>query len=380
MSRNHLYLVAATATVAAAALAATPKFASIGLGTIKATQKTLDGYSFDVPSGAENEVPTIFVWSDNKVGYSRAEQGKIPLRFPVRVSQQCAGEYEQYQLPYVSIGDKLWPGGGGGAGKPILQKEGHVYPALLEVQLDKVQFAPGFSRAQAVQQCNLVIAGQAKDGKLPAGLLKEGFWIKTNGAVRASVKPGCVDKCDRIGFCEDFYAGSEPTTLPVWVHCMPTGYTEGHRLPPETHRTKPEAQRLPGLFRAIDLEAVNSPLRHECPATVVFRGKFQSNKPVKGSYRLVGSGGYASPSYPFSLADDGERSVSWQRRVELPAASGGALVAASEGSWPRKVEGWLQLEVDPDTPGEETRRSGRANYEVLCEKPPNPQATIKSNG
>lgn len=378
MSRNHLYSAAAAAALAAAALAASPKFASLGIGTVKATQKTLDGYAFEVPAGAENEVPTIHVWSDNKVSYGRAEQGKIPLRFNVRVSQQCTGDYEQYQLPLVDVGGQFWPGAG--AGKPILQDEGHVYPAVLEVLLDKVQFAPGFSRDHAIQQCNLVVAGHAAGGKLPADLLSQGFWIRADGAVRASVKPGCVDRCDRIGFCEDFYAGGEPTTLPVWIHCMPTGYSEAaHRLPPEPHRTKPEGQRLPGTFRSIDLAAVNSPLRHECPATVVFRGKFQSNKAVKGSYRLVGSDGYESPSYPFSLADGGERSVSWQRRVELPAAAGGGLAAPGGGSWPRKVEGWLQLEIDPDEAGEDTRRSERAAYQVFCEKPSDPQSTLRSN-
>ena len=375
MSRHHLYLAAAVAALAAAAFAATPKFASISLPTLKAMQKTLDGYTFDAPSGAENAVPTILVWSDNKVSYSRAEQGMIPLRFPVRVSQQCSGAYEQYQLPYVSIGNQLWPGGV--AGKPILQEEGHEYAAELAVQLDKVVFAPGFSRAQAVQQCNKVVAAHTTNGKLPAGLLKEGFWLKADAAVRASVKPGCVDRCDRVGFCEDFYAGGEPTALPVWVHCMPTGYVETHRLAPEAHRTKPEPKRLPGILRSVDLEAVNSPLKHSCPATVVFRGKFQANQNVKGTYRLIGSDGYASPEYPFSLASEGERSVSWQRRIEVPVSSGGGLAAPDAGSWPKRVTGWLQLEVMPSEGAQEPRKSARADYEVLCE---NPQSTLRSRG
>jgi hypothetical protein len=139
---------------------------------------------------------------------------------------------------------------------------------------------------------------------------------------------------------------------------------------------KPEAHRLAGLIRRVELGAVNSPLKHVCPATVVFRGKFQSNRAVKGSYRLVGSGGYASPTYPFSLPDDGERSVSWQRRVEVPATTGG-LASPGAGSWPRKVAGWLQLEVMVDEPSAETRRSGRADYEVNCQKPPSPQGTIR---
>jgi len=360
----HLITAACVAALASAALASHPKFSSLGSAVIKATQRSRDGYAFDVPTGGENAVPTILVWSDNTVSYSRAEQGKVPLRFNVRAAQTCTGnEWSQYQLPYVSIGDQHWPGPA--AGKPILQQEGHVYPVSLAVPLDRVEFAPGFSRAQAVQQCNLVVAGHARDGKLPANLLKEGFWVRADGAVRASVKPGCVDRCDRIGFCEDAYAGAEPTTLPVWIHCMPTGYVATHRLPPEPHRTKPEGHRLPGTFRSVELEAVNSPLRHSCPATVVFRGRFVVNRAVKGSYRLVGSGGYASPEYPFSLADGGERSVSWQRRVELPSPTGGGLAAAGGGSWPKRAAGWLQLEVSAGDAAEQPRRSPRADYEVL---------------
>lgn len=371
---SYLIAAASVAALATAALASHPKFSSIGAAVVKATQRTVDGYTFDVPSGGENAVPTILVWSDNKVSYSRAQQGKMPLRFNVETAQVCLGsEWDQYRLPHVYIGDQHWPGPADG--KPILQQEGHVYPVHLDVQLDKVEFAPGFSRAQAVQQCNLVIAGHARDGKLPAGLLKEGFWVKADGAVRASVAPGCVDRCDRIGFCEDLYAGGEPATLPVWVHCMPTGYVESHRLPPEPHRTKPEPQRLAGTLRSVDLEAVNSPLKRTCPATVVFRGKFVVNRAVKGSYRLVGSDGYSSPEYPFSLADGGERSVSWQRRVELPAPAGGGLAAAGGGSWPKRATGWLQLEVMPSDPGESVRRSARAEYEVLCE---NPQGTLRT--
>jgi len=378
---SHLILAAsAVAIAAAAALASHPKFSSIGIAVFKASQRTLNGYTFDDPSGGEKAVPTIFVWSDNKVSYGRAEQGKIPLRFNLRATQIClGGEWNQYQLPHIYVGDQHWPAAA--AAKPILRQEGHVYDALLEVQLDKVEFAPGFSRHQAIQQCNLVVAGHAKDGNLPAELLKEGFWIKAEGAVRARVKPGCVDRCDRIGFCEDDYAGSEIAALPVWIRCMPTGYTEAHRLPPEPHRlppephrAKPEAHRLAGTFRSIDLEAVNSPLKHTCPATVVFKGKFQANQNVKGTYRLVGSDGYASPQYPFSLADGGERSVSWQRRVELPSPAGGGLASAGGGSWPKRVTGWLQLEVSPSDAAGEPRRSPRAAYEVLCE---NPQGTLK---
>ena len=146
---SYLIAAAATAALAAAALASHPKFSNIGAAVVKATQRTVDGYTFDVPSGGENAVPTILVWSDNKVSYSRAQQGKMPLRFNVETAQVCLGsEWDQYRLPHVYIGDRHWPGPADG--KPILRQEGHTYHASLEVQLNRVEFAPGFSRAQAV--------------------------------------------------------------------------------------------------------------------------------------------------------------------------------------------------------------------------------------
>lgn len=375
--RHHRYLWGA-AFVALASAAIAADFSMLREAVVKVSRQTLDGYSFDAPAGAENDVPTIFVWSDNKVSYGRTGAGKIPLKFHVRARQQCTGEWEQHQLPFIYVGDQHWPGDG--AGKPILQQEGHEYAALLQVQLDKVEFAPGFSRDQAIQRCNLVVAGHAKDGKLPADLLREGFWIKVDNAVRASIKPGCVDRCDKkVGFCEDLFAGGEIFRLPVWLRCMPTGYVETHRLPPEPHRTKPEGQRLPGTFRSIDLEAVNSPLKHECPATVVFRGKIQSNRAVKGSYRFVGSDGYSTSAFPYSLPDNGEQSVSRQRRVELPAGTGG-LTAAGGGIWPRAVNGWLQLEVTEDGPDARTHRSERASFRVDCLKPGDPTKTLRRPG
>ncbi|HXG81916.1 MAG TPA: hypothetical protein VNJ05_08960, partial [Sphingomicrobium sp.] len=114
-----------------------------------------------------------------------------------------------------------------------------------------------------------------------------------------------------------------------------------------------------------------------CPATVVFRGRIRSNASVSGTYRLVGSGGYASPAYPFSLASNGERSIASQRRVELPAGSGG-LAAPGGGTWPRIVRGWLQLEVALTHPDARVLRSPQADYEVRCLKPPSPGGTLRN--
>lgn len=372
MSRHALYLSAASLVVVATAALAAP-FTTIRLAAFKATQQALNGFVFDKPAGGENAVPTLFVFSSDKVSYSHLGAGQIKSTFNVRVVQQCAGDnWKQYRVPNVYVGDQHWPTPG--AAKPILLDEGAEYSATLKVAPNSMELNP---QLDAVKRCNAVVAAHTVQGKPPADLLQKGFWIKADGAVRSRVWPGCVDPSEKkVGFSEDIYAGSEVFWLPVWINCLPTGYKETHRLPPEPHRVKPEAHRVAGLIRLVDLRAVNSPLKHRCPATVVFRGKFQANRAVKGSYRLVGSDGYASPAYPFSLPDNGERSVSWQRRVEVPAATGG-LASPGAGTWPRKVSGWLRLEVTADEPAAETRRSERADYDVHCERPANPQGTVR---
>lgn len=372
MSRHNLYLATAAVALAATAALAAP-FGSIWLATVKTSREVLNFYASDRPVGGENAVPTVFVFSSDKVSYSHVGAGSIKTTLNLRFRQVCAGDgWKPYRLPSVYIGDQQWPQAGDA--KPILQDDGFVYQATLKVASGKLELNPNLD---PVKRCNAVVAAHSFGGKPPAELLKNGFWIKTEEGVRARLSPGCVKPNKCVGFCEDFYAGSEIFWLPVWTLCTPTGYKDTHRLPPEPHRTKPEPHRLPGTFRSIDLDAVNSPLKHACPTTVVFRGKFVANRAVKGSYRLIGSGDYASPSYPFSLADGGERSVSWQRRVEIPSPTGGGLAATGGGAWPKRVTGWLQLELSTDDATSETRRSPRADYEVLCE---NPQARFRSRG
>jgi hypothetical protein len=375
MTRIHLYSAAAAIAVASAALAASP-LANVVIAVHKATQKTLNGYSFSVPAGELSAVPTVLVMGPDKVRYSQLALSKFPLRFNMRATQQCPGiEWAQSRVPYIYIGDKRWPQDAGV--KPLVQPEGHEYQASLSVLRNTIEFKP---ELDAVGRCNQVIDSHSVQGRPPADLLKEGFWIRVEGMVRARITPGCEYVPPKeVGFHEYPTSPQYERWLPVWINCMPTGYKETHRLPPEPHRVKPEGHRLAGLIRLVDLAAVNSPLKHVCPATVVFRGKVQSNRAIKGSYRLVGSDGYASPAYPFSLPDNGERSVSWQRRVDVPAASGG-MAAPGAGSWPRKVSGWLQLEVSVAEPEAETRRSERADYKVECQAPANPQRTIGSPG
>jgi hypothetical protein len=376
MKRHHSFFTAATTlAVATAAIAASP-VGELVLAPHKATQKTLNGYSFDVPAGEFASVPTLLVMGPDKVRYSQLALGQFPMRFNIRATQECPGiDWVQNRVPYIYIGDRRWPGESDS--KPILGPEGTVYSAEMKVNRDSIEFKP---ELDPVGRCNSVISRHSDQGQPPAELLKQGFWIRVDGMAHARVAPGCeYNPPKEVGFHEYPTAGQRHVWLPVWINCMPTGYVETHRLPPEPHRTKPEAHRLAGIFRSIELGAVNSPLKHRCPATVVFRGKFQANRAVSGTYRLIGSDGYASPAYPFSLADGAERSVSWQRRVELPPAAGG-FTAGDAATWPRRVAGWLQLEVSPSGPDAELRRSERADYEVHCTKPPSPSDTVKSPG
>lgn len=373
MRRRHCLWGAALAVVASAAIAA--PFGSIWLATIKSTRTVFDLYEFDKPVGGENAVPTISVFSSDKISYSHVGAGQINATLNLRFRHVCSGGgWKQYRLPHVYVGDQQWPAAGDG--KPILQEDGALYEATLKVASNQIELRPDLD---PVKQCNSVVIAHTFDGKPPAELLKNGFWIRTEEGLKARLSPGCVKPTKCVGFCEDQYAGSEIFWLPVWINCLPTGYVETHRLPPEPHRTKPEGHRLPGTFRSIDLEAVNSPLKHVCPATVVFRGKFQSNRAVKGNYRFVGSDGYSSPSYPFSLAENGEQSVSRQRRVELAPAAGG-LAAPGGGSWPRIVNGWLQLEVTEDGTEARAHLSPRAAYRVDCLKPADPDNMLKQPG
>ena len=372
MTKRSQYLAAGAALIVISTAAVAATFGMIRLAPVKTTREVLNFFASDKPVGGENSVPTIFVFSSDKTSYDHVGADSVKTTFNLQFRQVCAGGgWKQYRIPHLYVGDQQWPSAGDG--KPILKPDTALYEATLKVAGSKFELNPNLD---PVKRCNAVITAHTFNGKLPAELLSKGFWIRNEEGVRAKIAPGCVKPTNCVGFCEDQYAGQESVWLPVWINCLPTGYVETHRLPPEPHRTRPEPQRLPGTLRTLDLRAVNSPLKHVCPATVVFRGAFSANSAVKGSYRIVGSGGYASPSYPFSLAANGERSISWQRRVEPPAAPGGQLAVAGGGSWPRKVSGWLQLEVTDDAG--KVRRSEQAAYQVDCLKPPSPGGTLRN--
>jgi hypothetical protein len=368
MHRYAKYLAAASLVGIATAALAYP-LVSLREAIAKITQRTLNGYSFGEPEGGSAAVPTVFIFSDDKVSYSRIGFNDKRLHFPVRVTQQCEGDkWSQERVPRIEIGDRLWPSGGG---KPIIRPEGAEYQVALDVLREQLDLPSALS---AVQRCNQVVTDYTLQGKLPGGLLQQGFWIKVDNMATVTVTPGCDYHPSKKGLFDEppQLAQSSSFKVPVWLRCMPTGYVVTKGVPPRPGKPVSDYD----IIKNVELSAVNSPLRHTCPATVIFKGRFQAGLARKGRYRLVGSDGYASPTYPFDLAVSAIRSVSWQRRVELPNTMG-SMTMGGAPVWPKPVNGWLQLEVMPDVPNAETHRSARANYRVDCLKPPSAQDRLK---
>jgi len=371
MHRYAKYFAAASLVGIATAALAYP-VTNLRDAIAKATKRTLNGYTFDEPVGGSAAVPTVFVFSDDKVSYSRIGYNDKRLHFAVRATQQCEGDkWSQSGVPRIQIGDRFWPSGGG---KPILKPEGAEYQVALDVLREQLSLPANLS---AVQRCNQVVTDYTLQGKLPGALLQQGFWIKVDNMATARITPGCDYHPSKKGIFDEppQIAQSSEAKLPVWLRCMPTGYvvTKG----PPTRPGRPASDFPP--IKSVDLGAVNSPLNHTCPATVIFKGRFEAGRAIKGSYRLTGSDGYSTPTYPFELAGGAARSISWQRRVELPNTMG-SMTMGGAPAWPRPVNGWLQLEVTPDVPNAEVHRSARANYRVNCLKPPSAQDQLKTKG
>ena len=365
-------LLAAAALVGIATVAIAAPSINLADRLVKASRVTLNGFTFDEPAGGSAEVPTVFVFSDDRVRYSRIGYNDRRLRFDLRATQQCGGgKWSESGSPAVSIGDRTWPSVA--VGKPVRIGDDGWRP-VLDVLRENIDFD---AKLRPVERCNQVITDYTRQGELPAGLLQKGFWIKVEATVPASITPGCKYKHDTSGIFDEAPQLAQPRSfmLSTWVRCMPTGYIVTKGPPPKHGKPASEFE----LFKGIDLSATNSPLKHTCPATIVFRGKINAGRAVRGTYRLVGSGGYETPTYPFELAAGASRSVSWQRRVELPDTRG-SLAAPGAGTWPRIVNGWLQIEVTPQVNNAEVHRSGRAQYTVSCLKPPSPQDQLKAPG
>lgn len=371
MTKKSRYLAtAALLVVATAAIAAPTMLLNDGLA--KVTAVTRNGFSFSEPAGGSAEVPTVFVFSDNKVGYSRIGYNDKRLHFDLRATQACGGgKWSEEGAPTVKIGDQSWPNPV--HGKPLKIGDNGWRP-ILDVLRENIDFD---AKLRAVERCNQVITDYTSQGELPAGLLQKGFWIKVEASIPATMTAGCKYHPSKKGIFDEppQLAPSRDFMLSTWVRCMPTGYVVTQGVP-----SKP-GKHIPEPFADINLHATNSGLSRVCPATIVFKGSFKANRALKGNYRLIGSDGYESPSYPFNLSGGFGKAVSWQRRVEVPSTMG-SLTTGGGGSWPRTVEGWLQLEVLADENNAKPHRSPRAAYRVFCQNPATPPANqrLKNRG
>jgi len=327
----------------------------LALGT---QAKTVNGYSYEEPVGGADVVPTIFVFSDDKLRYSRVGYRDKPVNFRLRATFECMGAWSHEGMgnPSIQVGrsTKYRSADRGGGGKPIYA-EGAPFNVIVSVPADDLRTPANLN---PVHRCNAVIEDYTSQGKPPGALLQNGFWIKVDNAVPASITPACTlterERRRLFGNPPKLSAPGWEGRLPVYLRCMPTGYVQTKGPPPREGRPASESRAA-----TLELHATNSPLRHTCPATVVFQGKIHAHRFLKGTYRLVGSGNYASSSYPFDLAAGAERSISWQRRVDLPTLHQG---------WPRRASGWLQLEITTNETNPQTQRSARALYDVSCER------------
>jgi len=360
MPRRSRFLLIATLTGLGLGAAGLAREMGVGnsLRLAFGTQpRTVNGYSYEEPIGGSDVAPTIFVFSDDRLRYSRVGYRDKSANFRLRATFECMGNWshEGKGNPEIRVGrsTSYRSADRGGGGKPIYA-EGAPFYVIASVPQDDLQ-AP--ANLNPVHRCNAVVEDYTRQGKPPGALLSNGFWIKVENAVPASITPACqlTERKRRTVFGEPpkFPTGWQGQ-LPVYVRCMPTGYVVTKGPPPREGRPASESRAA-----TLDLRATNSPLSHSCPATVIFQGKIHAHRFLKGTYRLVGSGNYASPSYPFDLAAGAERSIAWQRRVDLPDLHQSAR-------WPRRASGWLQLEINAIEPNAQPQRSARALYDVSC--------------
>jgi len=358
-TRRRFLIFASLAGLAAVGLAR-----EVGIGNtlkliVPTTSELHNGYHFEAPVGGSEAAPTIFVFSDDKVSYSRIGYHDKKLHFKVRATQECLGDrWTQSGPPSIRVGKGGWPSGGG---KPITNPEAVPYNLKIDVPLEDLRLPANFD---PVRRCNTVVQDYTLSGKKPGALLSQGFWIRVNDVVPASLSAACTYHEGRkkvFGDPPQLPPGVD-TKFPVWLRCMPTGYVETKGPPPRPGKPLSEYPSI----KSVDLAAVNSPLSHTCPANVIFKGKFETGRAIKGRYRFLGSDGYTSPTYPYALAAGATKSVTWQRRIELPNTMG-TMTMGGAASWPRSVTGWLMLEVMADEPNAQPHRS-RVGYEVRCQR------------
>jgi len=232
--RTHLLLLTTFTALGAAALAR-----DIGVGTtmkliVPTTSQFKNGYRYDEPVGGSSAAPTVFVFSDNKLSYSRVGYHDKPLRFKVHATQECLGDrWEQTGVPSIRIGRHVWPSGGG---KPIVKPEAVPYDLMIEVPLEEARLP---ANLDAVRRCNTVLQDYTLSGKKPGALLSTGFWIRVNDMVPASLSASCKyreKKRDGVFADPPQLPPGVDTKFPVFLRCMPTGYVQTKAAPPRKGR------------------------------------------------------------------------------------------------------------------------------------------------
>lgn len=233
LPRTRAILIASLTGLAAAGFAR-----EIGVGnTLKLVVPTSfverNGYRFEAPTSSE-VAPTIFVFSDNKLSYSRIGYHDKKLHFRVAATQECLGDrWTQTGVPQIRVGKQSWPSGGG---KPIVKPEAVPYNITIDVALEDLRLP---ARFDPVKRCNTVIQDYTLSGKRPGALLQQGFWVRVNDAVPASLVTSCQYHAKKRTGIFDEPPQLPPgvdTRFPVWLRCMPTGYVQTKGPPPRTGR------------------------------------------------------------------------------------------------------------------------------------------------
>jgi len=238
--RKRILLFASLAALGAVGLAR-----EMGVGNslrlaVDTKARTVNGYSYEEPVGGSAVAPTIFVVSDNRLRYSRVGYRDKSANFRLRATFECMGDWshEGKGNPEIQVGrsTSYRSADRGGGGKPIYA-EGAPFYVLSSVPQDDLR-TPADLRP--IHRCNAVVEDYSRQGKPPGALLQNGFWIKVDNAVPASITPACqMTERTRRKLFNDPPNITPPGwggKLPVYIRCMPTGYVQTKGPPPRQGR------------------------------------------------------------------------------------------------------------------------------------------------
>jgi hypothetical protein len=241
MSRRSRFVL--IATLAGLGLGAAGLAREMGVGNslrlaFGTQARTVNGYSYEEPIGGSAVAPTIFVVSDNRLRYSRVGYRDKTANLKLRATFECMGawSHEGKGNPEIRVGrsTSYRSADRGGGGKAIYA-EGAPFTVLATVAQDDLRTPANLN---PVQRCNAVVEDYTRQGKPPGALLQNGFWIKVDDAVPASITPACIlRERKKPGFADPpkFPTGWEGR-LPVYLRCMPTGYVQTKGPPPRPGR------------------------------------------------------------------------------------------------------------------------------------------------